>query len=109
MRLGIMTGYSGAKIELPLDIIQEADRLGVYAVWTAEAYGSDCITPLAWMGALTKNIAEGKVRRYCSTKGKPQGSGNGNASDVCKIQEDVQDIEALRLNRNRNLFSREIT
>ncbi len=56
MRLGIMTGYSGAKIELPLDIILEADRLGVYAVWTAEAYGSDAVTPLAWIGALTKNI-----------------------------------------------------
>src|SRR6185295_14078581 len=59
MRLGIMAGYSGAKIELPMDIIREADRLGVYAVWTAEAYGSDAVTPLAWMGALTKNIRLG--------------------------------------------------
>ncbi len=56
MRLGIMAGYSGATIQLPLDVVQEADRLGVYAVWTAEAYGSDAVTPLAWMGALTKNI-----------------------------------------------------
>ncbi len=59
MRLGIMAGYSGAKIELPLDIIQEADRLGVDAVWTAEAYGSDAVTPLAWIGALTKRIKLG--------------------------------------------------
>jgi F420-dependent oxidoreductase-like protein len=56
MRLGIMAGYSGAKIELPLDIVQEADRLGFYALWTAEAYGSDAVTPLAWMGALTQRI-----------------------------------------------------
>ncbi len=56
MRLGIMAGYSGAKIELPMDIIREADRLGVYAVWTAEAYGSDAVTPLAWMGAQTERI-----------------------------------------------------
>ncbi len=56
MRLGIMAGYSGATIDLPLDIIREADRLGVYAVWTAEAYGSDAVTPLAWMGALTERI-----------------------------------------------------
>lgn len=56
MRLGIMTGYSGAKIEIPIELVQEADRLGVWAVWTAEAYGSDAVTPLAWMGALTKNI-----------------------------------------------------
>ncbi len=56
MRLGLMTGYSGAKIELPMDVIREADRLGVYAVWTAEAYGSDAVTPLAWMGAQTERI-----------------------------------------------------
>ena len=56
MRLGIMAGYSGARIDLPMELIQEADRLGVYAVWTAEAYGSDAVTPLAWIGALTKNI-----------------------------------------------------
>ncbi len=59
MRLGIMAGYSGARIELPIDLIQEADRLGVYAVWTAEAYGSDAVTPLAWIGALTHNIRLG--------------------------------------------------
>lgn len=56
MRLGIMAGYSGAQITLPIKMIQEADRLGYFAVWTAEAYGSDCITPLAWIGALTENI-----------------------------------------------------
>lgn len=56
MRLGIMAGYSGAQINLPMDIILEADRLGAYAVWTAEAYGSDAITPLAWIGAQTKKI-----------------------------------------------------
>lgn len=56
MRLGLMAGYSGAQIQLPMEMILEADRLGYYAVWTAEAYGSDSITPLAWVGALTKNI-----------------------------------------------------
>ena len=59
MRLGLNIGYSGARIKLPLDLIQEADRLGYYAVWAAEAYGSDCITPLAWIGALTENIKLG--------------------------------------------------
>jgi F420-dependent oxidoreductase-like protein len=37
-------------------MIQEADKLGNYAVWTAEAYGSDAVTPLAWIGAQTQNI-----------------------------------------------------
>lgn len=56
MRLGINAGYSGSRIDLPMDVILEADRLGYYVVWTAEAYGSDAVTPLAWIGAQTKQI-----------------------------------------------------
>jgi len=56
MRLGLNAGYSGSTIDLPLALIQEADRLGYYAVWTAEAYGSDAVTPLAWIGAQTQRI-----------------------------------------------------
>ncbi|MBZ0293349.1 MAG: LLM class F420-dependent oxidoreductase [Anaerolineae bacterium] len=56
MRLGLMIGYSGRKVSLPLDLIQEADRLGVYAAWTSEAWGSDAVTPLAWIGAQTERI-----------------------------------------------------
>lgn len=61
MRLGLMAGYSGSKIELPMDMILEADKLGYHSVWTSEAYGSDAITPLAWIGALTKNIKLGSA------------------------------------------------
>ena len=56
MRLGLNTGYSGGTISLPLELIREADRLGYHAVWTAEAYGSDAVTPLAWIGAQTERI-----------------------------------------------------
>ncbi len=59
MRLGLMLGYAGRRLELPIELVQEADRLGVYAVWTAEAYGSDAVTPLTWLGALTENIKLG--------------------------------------------------
>jgi hypothetical protein len=59
MRLGLMLGYSGAKLDLPLEMIQEADRLGVHVVWTAEAYGSDAATPLAWIAAQTENVRIG--------------------------------------------------
>lgn len=59
MRLGLTIGYSGSRIELPMEMILEADRLGYYAVWSSEAYGSDAITPLAWIGALTKQIKLG--------------------------------------------------
>ena len=56
MRLGLNTGYAGATITLPLELIRAADRLGYYAVWTAEAYGSDAVSPLAWIGAQTERI-----------------------------------------------------
>lgn len=56
MRLGLMLGYSGSRIELPMEMVAEADRLGIYALWTAEAYGSDAVVPLAWIGAQTKNV-----------------------------------------------------
>jgi len=44
---------------LPLDLILEAERLGFDSVWTAEAYGSDAITPLAWIGARTTRVRLG--------------------------------------------------
>ncbi len=56
MRLGLNVGYSGATMQLPLELIQAADRLGYYAVWTAEAYGSDAVSPLAWIGAQTQRV-----------------------------------------------------
>jgi F420-dependent oxidoreductase-like protein len=59
MRLGLMLGYSAGKVELPIALVKEADRLGVHAVWTAEAYGSDAVSPLAWLGALTQRIKLG--------------------------------------------------
>lgn len=59
MRLGLMLGYAARTIELPIDLVREADRLGVHAVWTAEAYGSDAVSPLAWLGALTEHIKLG--------------------------------------------------
>jgi len=57
MRLGLMTGYSGSKIHLPMPLIHHAERLGFYAVWTAEAYGSDAVTPLAWIGEQMMSFA----------------------------------------------------
>lgn len=59
MQLGINVGYSGAAIAPRLDLVQEADRLGYHSVWTAEAYGSDAATMLAWYGAVTERIKLG--------------------------------------------------
>src|SRR3954468_8681660 len=38
------------------EVIAEAERLGFDSLWTAEAYGSDCLTPLAWWGSSTSRI-----------------------------------------------------
>jgi len=59
MRLGLVTGYSGSRMALPMDLILDAERLGFDSVWTAEAYGSDAVTPLAWIGARTTKIKLG--------------------------------------------------
>ena len=59
MRFGLNIGYSGARMALNMELIQEADRLGFHSVWAAEAYGSDAITPLAWIAAQTTRIKVG--------------------------------------------------
>jgi F420-dependent oxidoreductase-like protein len=59
VRLGLTVGYSGRGMGLPMDLIKEAENLGFDSVWTAEAYGSDAITPLAWIGAQTSRIRLG--------------------------------------------------
>src|SRR5215468_6807249 len=59
MRLGLTAGYSGAQLSIDLDLILEAERLGFDSVWTTEAYGSDAVVPLAWIGARTKTIRLG--------------------------------------------------
>ena len=51
LKLGLAIGYSGATVEDNSDMALEAERLGYDSVWTAEAYGSDVFTPLAWIGA----------------------------------------------------------
>ncbi|HEY2662726.1 MAG TPA: LLM class F420-dependent oxidoreductase [Candidatus Binataceae bacterium] len=59
MKLGLIAGYSGAQMGLNMSLILEAERLGFDSVWTAEAYGSDAVSPLAWIGAQTTKIKLG--------------------------------------------------
>jgi len=59
MRLGLMVGYSGAQVSLDMNLIHEAEKLGYDSVWSAEAWGSDAVSPLAWIGAQTKKIRLG--------------------------------------------------
>src|SRR6266852_8422530 len=59
MKLGLAIGYSRAHVDIPVKLVQRAEELGYDSVWTAEAYGSDAVTPLAFLAALTKRIKLG--------------------------------------------------
>ncbi|MGA1035482.1 MAG: LLM class F420-dependent oxidoreductase [Ilumatobacteraceae bacterium] len=60
LRLGYSVGYwSSGPPEGALEAILTAERLGFDSVWSAEAYGSDALTPLAWWGSATSSIRLG--------------------------------------------------
>jgi F420-dependent oxidoreductase-like protein len=59
MKLGLLAGYSPATMSVPMDSIKEAESLGFSSVWTAEAWGSDAVTPAAWILAQTEKINVG--------------------------------------------------
>jgi F420-dependent oxidoreductase-like protein len=59
MKLGLSIGYSGGEMRLPVEKVQLAERLGYDSVWTAEAYGSDALSPLAYLAAKTERIKLG--------------------------------------------------
>jgi len=60
LRLGLNIGYwAGGPPPGAAEAVQEADRLGFDSIWTAEAYGSDALIPLAWWGANTRQIRLG--------------------------------------------------
>jgi F420-dependent oxidoreductase-like protein len=56
MKFGMQVGYAQLSPEAFVAQAQMADELGFHSIWTAEAYGTDAISPLVWMGAHTKKI-----------------------------------------------------
>ncbi len=59
MKLGLSIGYAKAHLDLPVKLVQRAEELGYDSVWSAEAYGSDAVTPLAFLAAVTRRIKLG--------------------------------------------------
>jgi F420-dependent oxidoreductase-like protein len=57
MRLGLQLGYDDPVMYVGL--AEEADRCGFHSVWTSEAWGSDAVSPLAWIGGRTTNVKLG--------------------------------------------------
>jgi F420-dependent oxidoreductase-like protein len=61
VKLGVSVGYWGFGLTAAdqLDVAKTAEDLGYDSVWTAEAYGSDAATVLAWLAAGTSRIKLG--------------------------------------------------
>lgn len=59
MKLGILGGGIGARVNINMTAIKHAEELGYDSVWTAEAWGGDAVTPAAWILAQTTKIKVG--------------------------------------------------
>lgn len=59
MRLALNIGYSGRTASVDMSLVHEVEKLGFHSVWTAEAYGSDAVTPAVWIAAQTTKIRVG--------------------------------------------------
>ena len=60
LKLGLAQGYWGAAPNPNfVEMAQEAEKLGYDSVWSAETWGNDAFTPLAWIGAQTEKIKLG--------------------------------------------------
>ena len=70
VKLGYSIGYWPPTGPPPgaAEVIAEADRLGFDSLWTAEAYGSDALTPLAWWGAQTERMRLGTAIAQISAR-----------------------------------------
>jgi F420-dependent oxidoreductase-like protein len=69
LKLGLNTGYwAGGPPAGIEETIAEAERLGLDSIWTAEAYGSDGLTPLAWWGAATERLRLGTAITQMSAR-----------------------------------------
>lgn len=67
--LGYNTGYwSAGPPAGAAQAVLEAERLGFDSIWTAEAYGSDALTPLAWWGAHTEKVRLGTAIMQMSAR-----------------------------------------
>ena len=69
LKIGMQLGYWGAGPNPQmLNIARTAERLGYDAIFTAEAWGSDVFTPLAWIGAHTERIRLGTAVAQLSAR-----------------------------------------
>ena len=90
MKLGLQIGYWGAGPPAnALEQILEAERLGYDSVWTAESWGSDALTPLAWWGSHTTKLRLGTDLVQLSAR-QPDGHRDGGAHDGPPLRRSVR-------------------
>ncbi|MGH3202132.1 MAG: LLM class flavin-dependent oxidoreductase, partial [Streptosporangiaceae bacterium] len=69
MRISVSAGYwSAGPPPGAQELFEAAERAGVDQIWTAEAYGSDAWTPLAWWGSRTTRIKLGTAVSQLSAR-----------------------------------------
>jgi len=70
LNLGLIVGYWPSSGPPPdaMEQIEAAEDLGFTSVWTSEAYGSDCFTPLAWWGSQTRSLQLGTAITQISAR-----------------------------------------
>ena len=57
MKLGLgLDLYRARTLEVPVELVKLCEDHGYHSVWTAEAYGSDALSPLAFLAAHTSRI-----------------------------------------------------
>src|SRR3546814_845756 len=66
MRLGMLLRHSGGPIDL--GPVLEAERLGYHSVWSGESYGTDAVTPVAWVLSRTTKIKAGTIIMQMSAR-----------------------------------------
>jgi F420-dependent oxidoreductase-like protein len=68
MKIGLALEYAVPRLHIPVALIQNAEALGFHSVWSAEAYGSDALSPLAYLAAVTKKIKLGTALAQISAR-----------------------------------------
>jgi len=59
MKLSTTIKFKPGHAGIDMDLVLEAERLGFDAVWAGEAYGTDAVSPVAWVLSRTSRIKAG--------------------------------------------------
>jgi F420-dependent oxidoreductase-like protein len=68
MRVAVSTGLGHGDRDEAVSYVLEAERLGVSSVWSSEAWGTDAVTPLAYLAARTRHIKLGTSIMQAGTR-----------------------------------------